>query len=247
MIALLEQKSGYMVHVSEDPHLPVISTLRVARGNLPAHMLTYKPGLKKESPDYSIIFQCAMSMRMFECPPADRKLIANSPEGHKAMLSICAGSKYGADPLHLSDAFLSDRLHEIITHLRSIPIGLRVTETLTLDYPELLEAEVKQAEWELQMGKDSLADHVRENTPMAIFNLTHNINAAYALFWADRLERPALANPFLLAGFERQGKDLLEIFAEIPADPLNDYELIDRWAEYLHIRDWYQWIPYEAP
>jgi hypothetical protein len=83
--------------------------------------------------------------------------------------------------------------------------------------------------------------------PPEIFNPTQAINAAYALFWADRLERPAIANPFLLAGFERQGMDLLEIFAEIPGDPVNDYELIDRWAEYLHIHDWYQWVPYEAP
>ncbi len=61
IIALLEQKSGYLVHVRrpEDPNLPTISTIIIARGNLPAHIISYKPGLKNESPDYSIIFQCA--------------------------------------------------------------------------------------------------------------------------------------------------------------------------------------------
>lgn len=251
MIALLEQRSGYLVHVREDPNLPTISTIIIARGNLPAHIISYKPGLKNEPPDYSIIFQCAMSIRMFECPPDDRKLISSSQEGYKALHAILTKPNGMAGNFHLSgpslDGFIDQLLMGLITHLRSIPLSLRVSEYLSVDHPELLELEVKQAEREIQINKESLADRIRESIPPEIFNPTQCINSAFALFWSERLERPEIANPFRLAGFESQGKELLKIFADIPGDPINDYELIDRWADYLQIRSWFKWTPYESP
>lgn len=56
MTALLEQKSGCLVHVMEDPNLPTISSIKIARGKMPAHMISYKPVPKNETPDYSIIY-----------------------------------------------------------------------------------------------------------------------------------------------------------------------------------------------
>jgi hypothetical protein len=41
VIKELEEKSGYPVQVMEKPDLPTIATIRVARGNLPAHILYY--------------------------------------------------------------------------------------------------------------------------------------------------------------------------------------------------------------
>jgi len=66
MIAVLEQKSGCLVHVMEDPNLPTLSAIKIARGNIPAHIISYKPASKNETPDYSIIFQCALAIRLFD-------------------------------------------------------------------------------------------------------------------------------------------------------------------------------------
>lgn len=250
-ITLLEQKSGCMVHVQEVPDLPSISTIILARGNLPGHVISFRPEHKNESPDFSIIFQCAMVTRMFECPPDDRKLIAHDTEGRRILRDILTDPHGFANKHEFSDAQLDEfteyMLKGLITHLRSIPLSLRVSQTLTVDYPELLEQEIIQVEKELRLGAESYSDQVRERTPQKVYDVTQAINAAYAFFWAERLERPGIANPYILAGFESQGKELLKIFAEISEDPINDYELIDRWADYLQIRDWYKWIPYHTP
>lgn len=250
IIALLEQKSGYLVHVREVPDLPTISTILIARGNLPAHVISFK-NEKNQPPDYSIIFQCAMAIRMFECPPDDRKLIAGAPEGNMAVQDILTKPDGIAEQLQFTKAqletFSEKLLMGLITHLRSIPLSIRVSEKLTLDYPELIELEVKQAERELQLNKETLSDDIQTVIPKEIFNSTQCINAAYAFFWADRLERPQIANPYRLAGFESQGNELLKLCADIPANPIHDYELIDKWADYLQIRSWYKWFPYESP
>ena len=145
------------------------------------------------------------------------------------------------------DGFKDLLLDGLITHLRSIPLSLRVSESLSLDHPEILELEAAQAEQELLISKETLSERIREITPQEVFDATQAINAAFAIFWAGRLEHPEIANPYRLAGFELQGKALLKIFEEIPNDPINDCELIDRWADYLQIRNFYTWLPYQTP
>lgn len=250
-IAMLEEKSGYMVTVLEDPNLPTLASIRVARGNIPAHILTYKPGAKDETPDFTICWQCAMSMRMFECPPDQRFLIASNQDGDRILEAILKApngfeQKFGLNQAQL-ESFKQQLLGGMITHLRSVPIGLRVSEKLTLDFRELLELETQNVEKELAIAKETLSARIKEMMPVEVYSPTQYINAAYALFWAERLERPVIANPFQQGGFDRHGQQLLNILDTIPADPTHDYELIDAWADYLGIHSWYTWLPYQAP
>lgn len=251
MIALLEQKSGCLVHVMEDPKLENLSRIKIARGNMPAHIISYKPGLKNESPDYSIIFQCAMAMRVFDCPPDERRLIAASSTANESLQAILARPNGIAEKFQLSGARLNgftDKLVDgLIAHLCSIPLSLRVSESLSLDHPELLELEAAHVERELLINKETLSDQIQEIMPSEVFDPTQCINAAFAIFWAERLERTEIVNPYRLAGFESHGSELLKIYEGIPSDPTNDCELIDAWADHLGIRDWYTWLPYQAP
>jgi hypothetical protein len=251
LITSLEEKSGYLVQVTEDPTLPTLATIRIARGNVPAHILSYRPGAKNEAPDFSICWQCTFALRMYERPPEQRYLIASSMEGDQALDAILKApgglaQKYRLNKAQL-ETFQQQFLGGLITHLRSVPVGLRVSEKLTLDYPELLELEAPHVEKELAIAKESLSARVKEMMPAEIYNPTHYINAAYAMFWAPRLEKPVIINPFHLAGFDIYGQQLLNIYETVPGDPEHDCELIDRWADYLKIRSWYSWLPYQAP
>ncbi len=161
VIASLEEKSGYFVKVTEDPALPTLATIRIARGNIPGHILSYKPGAKNESPDFAICWQCVFALRMYECSPDQRFLIASSAEGDRAVETILKApdgiaQKYGLNKAQ-REAFKMQLLGGLITHLRSVPIGLRVSEKLTLDYPELLELEASHVEKELAIAKESLS------------------------------------------------------------------------------------------
>lgn len=251
MIARLEQRSGCHVHVMEDPKLDTLSKIKIARGNMPAHIISYKPGLKNESPDYSIIFQCAMALRVFDCAPDERRLIAASPTANESLQDILVRPNGIAEKFQLSgsdlDAFTGKLVDGLIAHLCSIPLSLRVSETISIDHPELLDLEVVHVERELLINKETLSAQIRELMPPQVFDPTQAISSAYVHFWAERLERPEIVNPYRLAGFESQGIELLKIYEGIPGDPANDCELIDAWAEYLGIRDWYTWLPYQAP
>ncbi len=251
VISMLEEKSGYLVQLVEEPNLITLATLRVARGNMPAHILLYKPEHKNKLPDFAICWQCSLLMRMYACPPEERFLIGGSPAGIEALEGILnapggLAQKYRMEKIQVQ-GFTGELLSGLITHLRSVPVGLRVSETLTLDYPELLDLETAHVEKELDINRKSMSAQIRDMMPREIYNPTQTINAAYALFWAGRLEQPKISNPYHLEGFDGQGQQLLNIYESVSADPSHDVELINRWADYLQIRDWYSWIPYQAP
>jgi hypothetical protein len=250
-IAVLEEKSGSRVTVVEDATLASLSSIRIARDNLPAHILSYKPGAKGDTPDFTICWQCAFALRMFECPPDQRFLIAANAEGGRLLEEILTAPNGVVQRYHLDDiqlqSFQSQLLHGLITHLRSVPIGLRVSQKLTLDFPELLELETANVDREWALANETLSASIQEMMPAQVFDPTQAIHTAYALFWAERLEKPEIVNPFRVAGFEEQGMHLLHLMDSIPGDPLHDNELIDSWANYLGIRNWYAWLPYQAP
>lgn len=87
--------------------------------------------------------------------------------------------KFGLDALqanHLRDQLLQG----LITHLYSVAVGLRVSDQLTLDYPELLEFESQHVERELQTNAEGLSEQSRAALPHEVFDATHKLNTAYA-------------------------------------------------------------------
>lgn len=248
IISRLEEKSGYPVQVLEDPSLSTIAVIRIARGNMPAHILKYK-SLTPPPVDYTICWQCSLALRLFERQPEQRFQIASTQETSEPLEKIlCApnglAQKFGLAKAQ-TDSLRDQLLHGLITHLYSVAVGLRVSGSLTIDYPELLEFEAEHVERELNINHESLSDRVRELMPREVYEATHKINTAYALYWSNRLEKPEIVNPYRLHGFEAAGNELLQIFESVPNDAAHDYELVDEWAELLGIRDWYVWVKYE--
>jgi hypothetical protein len=81
IIGLVETKIGIPVRVTQDPKLPTIATVRMARkGSVPAHLITYKPN-PGEPPDYQICFESGFILRLFSNPPEKRFDLTDSVKG----------------------------------------------------------------------------------------------------------------------------------------------------------------------
>ena len=64
IISLVEERSGFPVQVLEDPNLPVIAQVRMARGTAPSHFVLYKPS-EGEGLDYIICHQWGFALWLF--------------------------------------------------------------------------------------------------------------------------------------------------------------------------------------
>ena len=249
IISRLEEKSGYPVQIVEAKNLPVFASLRVARGPVPAHILSFNTPPHDSSLDFIICWQCALVLRLFERGLDQRFQIASSPASIQQFEKILYAPdgvviKFGLDTLQ-ANTLRDQLLQGLITHLYSVAVGLRVSDRLTLDYPELLEFESQHVERELNTNAQGLSEQACAALPREVFDATHKLNTAYALYWSQRLEKPEIVNPYRSRGFEPAGNELLKILERIPNDAGHDYELVDAWAKVLGIRDWYTWVKYE--
>ena len=212
--------------------------------------MLYRPACD-ESVDYVICYQCGFVLRLFDNPPGARYEFAPAEKGRNEVRRLVTepGSKpakvgLGAKQLQPMAVALVENLTSL---LWSIPIGLRVGEWIYDNYPELQASQRVAVIKEITEAQATLEPQVRDKTPAPIFDATQAINAAHCMYWAEKYGMRSLASPFRVAGYQRAGRALLDIWGDAPDDPGHDRALVDRWAEELHIAGWGAWQRYVAP
>lgn len=251
IIELVETETGIPVRVMEDPKLQVLATVRMARaGGLPAHLIMYKqhPG---EAPDYQICYECTYILRLFANPPEKRFDITDTPKGQEEvekMLTVRGGiaDKFKLKPPQIEN-LRTQFLSGLIVHLRSVPVGIRVSEWLSAKYPELEDLEKEHVQKEIAINRQSMDSKIKAITPPKIYKAAQSIAAAYTLYWSGIYNKPEWFNPYHLNGLEKEGRKLLDLFELGLDDPTHDQALIDSWGKHLGISDWYRWVPYQPP
>jgi hypothetical protein len=235
----------------QDSELSTIATVRIARkGSVPTHLVLYKP-YPGESPDYQICFECTFILRLFSNPPEKRFDLTDTTKGRdeveKMMRSPGAiASKYQLKKAQIEE-LRSQFLSGLLMHLRSVPIGLRVSKWLATNYPELVPLEKEHVQKEININRESMKSEIKDITPAKVFQAAQTISAAYALYWSEFYNEPEVFNPYFLAGYKKDAYALLDIYHQIPDDPTYDQALIDTWGKHLGLTDWYTWVPYQPP
>lgn len=249
VLRMVEDRSGIPVHVEPDPNLPgsLLAKLVMARGPLALHQVFYRPEASS-SPDYLICQQAGFILRMFSAPPEQRFEFAASPTGDQAVLKLLeAHPMLNSLPSNAKPQLAQMLRDGLLNHLRSIPLGMRVDRWIAEEFPELRELQRESIMRQLQDSIATLAPQHRQTSPKSIYDATESISAAFAAFWADRLQQPQASLPFKAAGFLNAGQELLAIWQSTPDVAENDRKIVDRWAEKLGIAGWYQWVPYSTP
>jgi hypothetical protein len=249
-LALVERETGYPTKLVEEPNLPTLARVQIARGTVPAHLVLYRSA-RDESVDYLICYQCGFVLRLFDNPPGARYEFVPAEKGRREVGRLITDHARKASKSALSGAKLEQRVSAFLDNLtgllRSVPIGLRVAEWIQDNYPELQASQRATVLREATQAKATLEPQVRDMTPAPIFDAIQAINAAQGMYWAEKYGIRELASPFREAGYQRAGRALLDIWRDAPDDPGYDRELVDGWADALHIAGWGAWQPYVAP
>ena len=249
VLRLVEERSGIPVHVEPDPNLPgtILAKVVMARENLLLHRVFYRPN-STTPPDYLICQQAGFILRFFAVP-ADRRFdFAASDAGTKAVEELVkvhpVAKMLPPQALPQLTTMLRDGL---LSHLRSIPLGMRVDRWLADEFPDLIPLQKQSILRQLEDSAVTLAPQHRQTAPKLIFDATESISAAFAAYWARRLNQPQAVLPFKSAGYLHSGEILLDIWENTPDDAANDRLIVDQWAEKLGIAGWQQWVPYSTP
>jgi hypothetical protein len=246
VLQIVEAQTGRPVQVVPDETLQTYAAVQMARGDDPAHFIRYKPVLE-EAPDYLICFQCGFILRKFAVPLVERLDFAEAKKGRDSTRRLFldgVGKKLKLGSRQL-EPLIGQILSGVLVHLLSIPVGMRVGAWLKADHPELAELQTRYVLREIKMNRETMSPQIKQMLPSRIYNTSHTLNAAFALFWSELLGKLDIAEPWL-PKYQDDAMELLGIWNDTADDPRLDTALIDRWAERLGVAGWYQWIPFRG-
>lgn len=238
----VESLSGKPVHIEPTSNLPpnILAKVRMARGGLPFHVIEYQSSL--DSPDYVIIYQCGFILRHYGVDVSHRQDFVGTPEGEAAVQDwVGSNPKPGKPPKENASGLIQFLHSGLLSQVRSIPVGLRVDQWILQEFPDLLPLQQKALSRQLNDNAAALRPEVQAAMPEQALAINIGMSAAFALFWADRLNQPQISLPYEATGHLVRGMKLLDTFNRIPTDPSQDTALIDAWADALGMRDWYRW------
>lgn len=239
IVEQVERLTNRPVHIQEDASLGVLAHMRVARGDAPLHLLRYKP-MGVVPPDYLIAYQCGFVVRLFETPPSKRFDYGTDDDGRRKFNDLFSDARFLPAVRSMADRLLG----ELVTQLRSIPIGLRVDKWLLAQYPDLIDLQARGTRAQLEQNVPAIAIGSKGLFPAKVWKANVTMNAAFAAFWSREWNDPALVLPYKAAGLLDGGIRLLGIFDTVPSDPACDPDLVEQWAFALGMKGWYGTTPY---
>ena len=247
LIAETEQATGFQIAVTEDSTLSLMSGVLMAAWDRPGHLIRIHPKAARAR-DYYVVYYGRMIQRFFENPPDKRFSFGVGEKGRYHFQKMIQQMPFAK---RLSETAILPICHELITgfmtHLRSIPLGLRLDNWIFNEWPELIEMQRFAIQPQLQENTRTTGEDFRTVCPPPVFDATMSINAAFAQFWAEKWNQPELALPYKASGHQKAGEKLLGVLHDTPDSGTTDRTLIDSWGAELNVSNWYVWVPYKNP
>ena len=185
VIAQVEQTTGFSVVILPEADMPVLSTVNMASSTRPAHLIRFRPSVAEQA-DYFVTFQCGFILRHYENAPEDRRRCGPTENGQYSVDKLLRRSPANALPsaslLQLRDQLLAS----LITHLRSVPVGMRVDRWVVEQCPALAEPQQVAVHHQLQENMSVFSSPARKSIPSQIFDATVAISAVFVAFWGGR-------------------------------------------------------------
>lgn len=246
VIDLVEKQTGTSVRVIKDVNLKTLATVRMAREDMPFHLIIYNPNTNK-MPDYLICYECGFILRLYSCDENKRKSFSITDYGRNEV------EKLLSNEMSLENKpFMPEIIHKIcdeffqglMLQLRSYPVGMRVDSWIWEEYPELREIQVESAKMQMQTNVQSMSPEICEIVPKTIYKANIAMNGVFASFWSDKLSEDRFLIPYKTTKYWPLTLKLINFFNNSNDDPIHDCDLIDKWSNELGLMNWYKWIPY---
>lgn len=244
LLASVEQASGKPVIIQSDSTFSAHATIKIAGPDRPAHVLLYKPQFEAELP-YLVSFQCALALRTIESTETARFDLTSTPNLHADVQRLVAEHLEQSSsniPAAVVPQLVSQFANGLGLQIRSMPVAIRVDAMLFDDYPALRPLQRSSIDRQLQEAMQALGPVVKAIAPKVIVDANVGMSTAFAKFWAKCWGEPLVALPFIAAGYNEIGNQLIALIDSTPNSPDADRELVESWINQLQLGHWFRTI-----
>ncbi len=240
----LTAASGKPVLVQRDPNCSGHASINIASADDAAHVLRYKPAFEPELP-YLTAFQCGLALRTINATPTKRFDLTSMPNLQadvQRLVSDHLDQSKSNIPAAMVPQLVAQFANGLGLQLRSMPVAIRVDAMLFDDYPSLRPLQRSSIERQLQEAMQALGPVVKAIAPKVIVDANVGMSTAFAKFWAKCWGEPQVALPFIAAGYNEIGNQLISLIDSIPNSPDADRELVESWINQLQLGHWFRTI-----
>lgn len=202
--------------------------------------IAYNP--EAESIDYAIAHEAVRVMRYFEAAPEERYVLGSTPETRSAAYRQMERD-IQALPAPVRDVVRGafPMFYEgMLTQLASAPADPWINNWLLDNYPSF-DDEIQRGLTDIMWRcHEALEPEAERLTPRTVYRASNGINAAFADFAAELLDRDDYAVPYNGTQHEKLGRALQKHNAMDRGHP-GDRETAAEWARMLGMEGWYGW------
>jgi hypothetical protein len=242
----VKELTGKSVEFVEKGDLPTYAAIKLARTNMPTHLVFYR-AKHNNLINHLIAHECGHALRMFGVEAQKRLMPLTNDQ-----IKLRALTEIEAEVQRLSSVLPFDRLAQVVNlwyaglvrQLTNLPPDIMIEKWLYSDYPELRSYQSLSMQKQLEESLPGLSRRVLEMTPRRISDASNIMNYAFfrilgqhfGVKYVRRYERTSLLT---------KGDQLVGITEAHVDSYEGDIEMINKWAEFLGLSNWFTWTDFE--
>ncbi len=239
--------TGKGIEFIQKENLSTYAALKMARKNMPAHLIYYKKE-HDELINHLIVHECGHLFRIFKCPENQRLMPYSDQQ-----IKYEALKQIENEITALANVLTEDQISQVINlwyeglirQVTNLPPDIMIEKWIHDQFPPLRPLQLKSLKKQHSESVAGLTETVRRMTPPTILFASNVMNYAFfkilGLHIGQNYVREYSATSYL-----SRGKELTAITSRDYRDSHEDDNLmIDKWAAFLNISNWFKWRGFE--
>ena len=245
------KENGIAVELREDNSLTGILAIAESawRHNTSSHVIRYSGKDTIVIPHLVAHELEHLSMEYKDRQVGRNRLFASSAKTREHAIRAIKNDIFKASQRGYNESSLTSLMLEFINglaqQLYSCPLDMLVEFRIYHDFPELVSNQLVSLDIISKNAYQAISNPDNKRlAPKIIFEASSAMNAAYALF-IDYLygQRTNYSKAYDYNSIA-VGRELYDLWCDVMNDyhPGRDYELVDRFADVLRLKNWYEWL-----
>lgn len=239
----VRKATGKEIVFTEDKEMVSMAELRMARSSEENHVIRYASS-PSEDINYVVACKCKQILKTWDAEPQERLVpvtYQNNINNARMNIALEAEVRPYLSPVLNDINLISTWVLSLINQVISQPADLMVEVSVYNEYPELREFQKKALENQFRDFTASLSKEVESLSPGIIFNSSAIMNYVYLHILDDNIGTDFITRLERVVK-KRRSRTLYEYTKENLKDSLaDDHKMINYWAGFLGITDWFEW------
>ncbi len=239
--------TGKDIEFIEKEEFPTYASLQIARKHMPSHLIYYKKD-HNEIINHLIVHECGHLFRTYNCPENQRLVPYSDNEIRYNALSGIENEIIGLTKILSEDKIahiVNLWYNGLIRQVTNFPPDIMIEKWIFDQFPTLRTLQLESIKKQHAEAIDGLTEAVSKITPPTILFASNVMNYAFfriiGFYIGCNFIKQYSSTPYI-----NKGKELTSLTEKEYIDShQGDNMMIDKWAAFLNISNWFKWRGFE--